>query len=291
MELKQYIECVKKLEIEKYTLTKTIQAMDQKINNLAIPRRVIRETNKPAQEKPIDFGCGCGLGVWGTFFTIMGLSLFGLSELGIGVGLLFLLIGIPAFIYLIYLHKSHSKLVEQTDQQIAQKYTQEIKYEKQRMELETEQKNRFIQARQTLNSTYQKTCNTLQELYDKNIIYPKYQNNLVAICMFSEYLQSRRCNTLEGPNGAYNIFESEIRLGLILGKLDEISSKLDQISNSQYMLYTALNQINNQQSRIIGNLNRMIANQEAQQEQLEYIEYNTRVLKQNSDIELMLRKW
>lgn len=294
MELKQYIECVKKLEIEKYTLTKTIQAIDERINSLAIPRKIYKAENRPAKDHPLGGGCGAMLGTWGIIWTIIGFTFLGEigdSSDGLAISLGTLLIGISAFIYMIYQHIKHTKIVEQVDNQISQKYAQDIKYEKYRVEQETAQKSKLTYARQTLYSTYQKTCNTLQSLYDKGIIFPKYRNNLVAICMFSEYLQSGICSVLEGHEGVYNKFESDRLMGLILVKLDEISSKLDDIANNQYMLYSALNQINNQQNRIIGNLNQMISNQEAQQSQLEYIEYNTRVLRQNSEIELMLRDW
>ncbi len=86
-------------------------------------------------------------------------------------------------------------------------------------------------ARQQLQSTE----DALSQYYYKGVIYEKYQN-LVPITMFCEYFASGRCNSLTGHEGAYNIYENEIRLNLIVVKLDEVINRLDQIKENQYML-------------------------------------------------------
>ena len=50
----------------------------------------------------------------------------------------------------------------------------------------------------------------LQKIYDKNIIFPKYRN-LTMVCSLYEYICAGRFTELEGPNGAYNCLETEIR--------------------------------------------------------------------------------
>ena len=76
----------------------------------------------------------------------------------------------------------------------------------------------------------------LQEYYDLDYIYPKYRG-LVPISTIYEYLASGRCSTLTGPNGAYNLYEMELRMNTIIGKLDDIIVHLEDISYSQRMLY------------------------------------------------------
>ena len=76
----------------------------------------------------------------------------------------------------------------------------------------------------------------LQEYYDLDYIYPKYRG-LVPISTIYEYLASGRCSTLTGPNGAYNLYEMELRMNTIIGKLDDIIAHLEDISYSQRMLY------------------------------------------------------
>lgn len=76
----------------------------------------------------------------------------------------------------------------------------------------------------------------LQKLYSQNVIFPKYRN-MVAITTINEYLMSGRCYELEGPNGAYNLYEMELRQNIIVGQLSKIVGSLEQIRNNQFMLY------------------------------------------------------
>ena len=82
----------------------------------------------------------------------------------------------------------------------------------------------------------------LKELYDANIVYPKYRN-LVAITTIYEYLDSGRCETLEGSNGAYNLYENELRANIVIDSLNQIVTNLNQIKNTQYKLYEQLKEV------------------------------------------------
>ncbi|MBQ9845551.1 MAG: hypothetical protein IJO54_05655 [Oscillospiraceae bacterium] len=84
----------------------------------------------------------------------------------------------------------------------------------------------------------------LEKLYSLDVIYGKYRD-MVAISMFVQYLESGRCEELKGPNGCYNLYESELRQNMIIGKLSEISDKLDAIQANQYELYQTITQSNN----------------------------------------------
>ena len=81
-----------------------------------------------------------------------------------------------------------------------------------------------------------------KKFYNLGIIFEKYRN-MVALATFYEYLMSGRCDTLEGANGAYNIFESEIRANMIISELSEIKNSLEQIKKNQYMIYSELKNI------------------------------------------------
>lgn len=83
----------------------------------------------------------------------------------------------------------------------------------------------------------------LNEIFSVGIIYPKY-NNLIAWTTIYEYFETGRVNALEGPDGAYNLYESEIRANIIIGKLDVIIDKLEQIKDNQYMLYQIMESVN-----------------------------------------------
>lgn len=54
-----------------------------------------------------------------------------------------------------------------------------------------------------------------------NFLYPKYRE-IVCVCQFTQYLESERCEELGGPNGCYNLFETELRLNLIVNLLNDI---------------------------------------------------------------------
>lgn len=83
----------------------------------------------------------------------------------------------------------------------------------------------------------------LSNLYDENIIFPKYRN-LIAVSTIFEYLSSGRCSELEGPNGAYNLYEMELRQNIIISQLSSITRNLEQIKNNQYILYQEINNSN-----------------------------------------------
>lgn len=104
-------------------------------------------------------------------------------------------------------------------------------------------------AESLLKNMYQ----TRYEMYATDIVYRKYRD-IVALATFYEYLLSGRCSTLEGPNGAYNLYESEIRANLIISKLSEVEKSLKKIEQSQYMIYSQLTEMNKTLSRINGTL-------------------------------------
>ena len=72
-------------------------------------------------------------------------------------------------------------------------------------------------------------------------IFPKY-NNVVAWSTMYEYFVTGRVSELSGPNGAYNLYESEVRANIIISKLDAIIDRLDAIKDNQYVLYQLVNE-------------------------------------------------
>ena len=68
---------------------------------------------------------------------------------------------------------------------------------------------------------------SLEKMYSSNIIYKKYRS-IVPMFMICEYLESNRCTKLEGHDGAYNMYEQELRANIIIDRLDIIIYKLDE---------------------------------------------------------------
>lgn len=95
-----------------------------------------------------------------------------------------------------------------------------------------------------MEESLEKTKTALDRLYkDVPRIHPKYQN-FAAVCQIYEYLDTGRCTELTGPNGAYNLYESELRQNLIIISLVVIIEQLEDIRANQYMLYTQMQSIN-----------------------------------------------
>lgn len=128
------------------------------------------------------------------------------------------------------------------------------------------------------------------ELYSYNIIFEKYRN-IVAVSSFYEYLMAGRCDSLEGANGAYNIYENESRMDSIITKLDEIETKLDEIKANQFMVYnklnsieSSLNSLNRTMKKAVSSLNSINANTATMSKYLENISNNTDVIAHNTAV-------
>lgn len=83
----------------------------------------------------------------------------------------------------------------------------------------------------------------IEQAYSVDIIYPKYRG-LVSISMFVEYFETGRCDALTGHEGAYNLYESELRQNLIISSLKNITNKMDDMKQRQYRLYSAIKDAN-----------------------------------------------
>ncbi len=73
-------------------------------------------------------------------------------------------------------------------------------------------------------------------LFSINIIYPNYRD-VFALSSFYEYFSSERCYGLEGPDGAYNLYESERRSDVAA----TFYRKLEDINKNQVILYREAN--------------------------------------------------
>ena len=129
----------------------------------------------------------------------------------------------------------------------------------------------------------EKTQHLRDQFYSKNIIHRKYQKNFVAICSFYEYFDTGRCNTLTGHEGAYNLFENEIRLNIIIAKLDEVIQNLNEIKNTQYELYHSINDCNRNISNLNGHLKSIAASSQQTAECSALTSYNTRIAARNTE--------
>ena len=95
---------------------------------------------------------------------------------------------------------------------------------------------------------------TLSKLYEKNIIHPKYRN-LIAIAQLYDYINIGRCKELDGPEGAYNMFEQEKNNGLLINDLDMSLFKLEKYESAMYTLVDLLRKNDKITSKIFTEIN------------------------------------
>jgi len=107
-----------------------------------------------------------------------------------------------------------------------------------------------------LNKQYRETSDSLSKFYSLGIIYKDYRN-LDAVASFFQYLDSGRCTQLEGHEGAYNLYEEERRLNIIITGIDwiisnqrQIMNQLEQIRENQTALYDAICEVNETVNRL-----------------------------------------
>ena len=123
-------------------------------------------------------------------------------------------------------------------------YIKREKEQKEALEKQLETRNQILSTELSrVNALLTNTRTTLDQLYALDIIFPKYRD-MAASTTILEYIASGRCSTLEGYDGAYNLYESELRQNIIIGQLDKVIRKLDQIQRAQFMLYTAIQESN-----------------------------------------------
>lgn len=134
-----------------------------------------------------------------------------------------------------------------------------------------------------LDIRIQQTKQLLNKYYNENIIYGKYRHNIIAISSFYEYLDSGRCSSLEGHEGAYNIYEMEIRLSHIIGKLDDVLENLNDIKNSQRKLYDAICESNSISNKILYGITESNERLSDLSKQNEVMIYNQRIITQNTE--------
>lgn len=198
---------------------------------------------------------------FGGFFNFIG----GISCLGMGIGLIFVAVKIPG----------ESK--KESAEYIAamEHYNKEMEACKKRStEAEArnqERKQAYQAAMENYDErlkTYKGTCEKAlddifrarEELnqaliifYHLDVIYPKYRN-LVAVTTIYEYLASGRCDTLEGADGAYNLYEMELRQNIIIGQLSSVLDSLEQIKSNQFTLYNEIKEANQKTADLLSNV-------------------------------------
>ena len=296
--MKEYLSCVVQLEQKKYELRSLLNIVCSKKKEYE-KQYIQDEISYEDQKKrsyhdfnvwefvKIFFGCGfslfvCFVGI-GLVLCIFSKTIRNADIKGIRPFLIILLV-IDFFVAIKGADEGVSK-------RVAKEMNKEIYEEVELENKEIREKNKIVRFNkekhlpvynreyEILYAQYKEVQTNLEKLYALNIIFPKYRS-LVPICSFYEYLSSGRCESLEGYEGAYNIYETEIRQNVIIGKLDIVISKLNMIIDNQYVLYTKLNETNKNISQMCNS----ISNQLGSIEDSSFITaYNSKITAENME--------
>ena len=150
--------------------------------------------------------------------------------------------------------ESYPRRLEQYQQDLAvwqkRSKTVQLNYETRLAESEkayeltlTDYQSKSRQLLRPMEKLLRESRRNLEKLYASDWLYLKYRS-LPAVTTIYEYFLSGRCTELTGPDGAYNLYESELRQNIIIEKLENIEKKLDQIQQNQFLLYTEMQRAN-----------------------------------------------
>ncbi len=255
---KEYVRNIRDLELSCYQLERLQKKLRQKA---AEPVNLLPQAapiKKPGKKDSI-------------FTRIIIDMVFVAVFAGIGalIGLIFgkplmvaLIVGGVILIYTLIWELRGDKRREAELKNYEKEQAQWEKKEAERLEKNDKAQARSAAVQEALRQSDQKLHDArdiLKQYYDMNFIYPKYRG-LVPISTIYEYLESGRCFSLVGPNGAYNLYESELRSNLILSKLDDVIGRLDSLSAGQQMLAKAIQDSNARIDRLGASLDRIEQN-------------------------------
>ncbi len=101
-----------------------------------------------------------------------------------------------------------------------------------------------------ISSALQAAKKSLSDIYAKNVLPTKYRS-INAVATLYEYLETGRCNTIQGHGGIYDTYEVDLQRGLIIQTLTDIRDSMYRIEANQQLLYRELQQAN----RMISSIN------------------------------------
>jgi len=227
----EYLVAVRKLQLECLRLDELKESLFNECLNLGheksvadITRDYQKELTKIAEaRKGLLIAVFVGLPMWFLIF---------LNYITTGL-VIFFFVALAIALTAVILGTKHFR------DKIIKKIASAAEVEKKRVEDELAQRKLILTQVVGIDDELDENRALLKKFLDLGIIYPKYRN-LVAVSSFCEYFDSGRCDKFEGHEGAYNMYEDEVRQNVIIGKLDLVRSNLDDIKQGQHLLYSEL---------------------------------------------------
>lgn len=167
-----------------------------------------------------------------------------------------------------YLESEKNKFADDIDNQLLSSTNQQID-------------NMLLQEIAEVKETLRKLYDTKHQLESLEIVYPKYLD-FIALTTISEYLATGRCTVLTGADGAYNLYESEIRANRIIAQLDQVIDSLEQIKENQYKTYSLLKEVGDNISDISKKMDSAVTALNNIQDHTKRIEENSAMIAYNT---------
>lgn len=89
----------------------------------------------------------------------------------------------------------------------------------------------LIEAQKALNTA----AKNLNRLYSEQILPQRY-HNLIAVSTMYQWLREGRCTAVYGHGGLFDTYETDLRFGQIVSRLDDINEKMDLAIQNQGIL-------------------------------------------------------
>lgn len=273
--LKEYLGIVVDMEENIFLQERLLNSMAERIKRLGVPQTFTRPTQIMRPSKPNKMGSFLAAALYALFSPIL-LPIYLWTEDGFGlmafyVGIIWgilaflaavsetlVIIGIAVLLFLVFLVRL--KEIESSYQEKNKKwidfeaemavYNNNKKIDDERVARENTEKAFWVSEIAEMEKRISSSKKILTSIYGKDLIFPKYRN-LIAVCSLYEYICAGRCSSLEGYEGAYNIYEAEIRLDRIITQLDKVIIYLDAIQKNQFMLYSAIQDMNQRSTLIL----------------------------------------
>ncbi len=270
-DLKKYLSGVLEMELNLYAQERIISDMEQKYASLAISRSIrkpIFEKVRLSSSLSKGFGisapiCGVLAAITafiveydGTFFGFIGCIILAIIYAALGAIIGGIVVGI---IVGIFIHVFSVKQGDAKHQEDIENYNNSIAKDNSRIKREKLQKAALKRELDVMYNCNYKTKQNLKSIYSYNILDPDYRN-IYAVSSIYGYIKKGRTFSLEfngsiGDQGAYNIYEQERRLDIIITNTEEILCRLDEVAQNQYDLVVGLQDANKRINSLCNNMN------------------------------------
>jgi len=165
------------------------------------------------------------------------------------------------------------KKVDAVNAKNEKKYQAALENDRRRVKNEKLQKERLLTEMDRMERMILDSKEELRRVYAYGILHPDYQN-LCAVSSIYGYLQKGRTqgltfNDVTGDQGAYNIYEYERRMNLIIVNTQEVLRRLDEIRTHQYELSEGLQAANARVDALCKGVSRHIKSTDGRLERME----------------------